>query len=240
MLLNKIDRYYATNSLLHRMNSIVKIICYIIFMIIIVTDDLLVNLILVDLLSLLIILSRVPLSIYLEPIIRLRYFWLGIIVICLLLGLPFVVSIVVVIKIILIIWYLLLITLTTSQSEITYSLEKILSPLKLIKIPVKKLSLGISFGLRFIPVIFNQASSVVRKLKSRGLGESKFMYFQAFIPTLILTYLEFKKVKMSMDLRMFDIGKRRTNYRFNCVGIFDIIIIVVHLGLLFLMIRCEV
>ncbi len=222
------------------MNSIVKIICYLIFMIIIVADDLMVNSILVSLLFVLILLSRVPLSIYLEPIIRLGYLWLGIILICLLLGFPFGLSIIIVVKIILIIWYLLLVTLTTSQSEITYSLEKVLFPLKLIKVPVKKLSLEISFGLRFIPLVFNQMSLALKKLRSHGLGESKFIYFRAFIPTLRSTYLEFSKLKMNMELRMFNVGKKRTNYRFNYVGIFDIIIIAIHLGLMFLMIRCEV
>lgn len=245
MLLNKLDKYYETNSIIHKMNSLVKMLCFIIFIITIVSNDLMINLILIDFLVILIFLSRVPVSIYLEIVIRFKFVLLFIFIISLLCGITIVTSIVIIIKIILIIWYLSLLTLTTGQSEITYSLELILKPLSVFKVPVNKVALKISFALRFIPMLFNQIDMVLKRLASLGLNyqanfKSRFKaYYKAIIPVLVLTFNKIRQIKQNMEIRLFSINRRRTNYRSNKVSLFDVIILIIHVGLLFLMMRLE-
>jgi len=243
MLLEKIDKYYETNSMIHKINPFIKILCFIIFIIIITSNDLMINLILVDLLVILIFLSRVPLSIYLEMVIRLRFILLLIFIINIICGITIVTSLVVVIKTILIIWYLSLLTLTTSQIEIASGLELLLRPLGLFKIKVNKLALDISFALRFIPMLFNQMALVLKAMASRGLNYQKdimsrvIIYPKAIIPVVTLTIAKINQMKANMEIRLFNINRKRTNYRTNNVGIFDIIVLIAHIGLLILMIR---
>lgn len=236
MLLNKIDRYYETNSLIHKMNPIIKMLNFIIFVIIIISNDLLTNLILIDLLVLLMIISKVPLSIYLEPLIRLKYFFLVLFLTTLLIF-PFSDCLVILVKIIVIIWYLELLTLTTSQSEIIYSLEILFNPLNYLKIPVNKLALEISFIIRFIPMMFNQNELITNSLVSRGIKRKKIKYnlitrFLIYINSFKICLNKINKIKVSMKMRLFSINVKRTNYRINKVSFFDIMLLGIHICIL--------
>lgn len=234
MLLNRLDCYYDTDSLIHKMNSTAKLICFLLFVIAIVSNDLIINFIFVDVLALLIFLSKIPLSIYLEPIIRLKFILLFVFILSLLCGTLVITSIVIVVKIVLIVWYLLLLSLTTSQSEITYSLGLLLYPLNYLKIPVKKLALFLSFVIKFIPLLFNQMDLVIKSYKSRTHHHRMIINLKAIIPSFRLTFKNIHNIKESMILRLYNYNIRRTNYRFNKVGIFDIIILLTHIVLLVL------
>ena len=234
MLMNKIDRYYETNSVIHKMNSFIKIICFLLFVIAIISNDLMVNILFIILLILLILFSKIPLSIYLEPILRVNWVLLILLIFNIIIGVSFYLNLIIIIKIILIIGYLLLINLTTSQSEIIYSLEILLTPLKIFKLPVNRIALFLSFCLRFIPMILNQYNEVLRSYKSRNSNFKISVYFKSIIMTFTKTFDKIKQIRKKMKLRLFDINKRRTNYRFNKIKIFDIIILFIHIILLIL------
>ena len=240
MLLTKLDKYYEANSIIHKMNPLIKLLCFLFFSITIISTDLMLNLILIDFLVILIFLSRVPISIYLEIVIRLKFVLLFIFIVSLLCGITIVTSIVIVIKIVLIIWYLSLLTLTTALTEIIYSLELFLKPLSFFKIPVNKIALNISLALRFIPMLFNQMDVVLSSMASRGLNyqnnfKNRFKaYFKSIIPVILLTFNKIGQMKKNMSIRLFSINCRRTNYRSNKVRILDIIILLIHASLLLL------
>ena len=234
MLINKIDSYYETYSLIHKMNSFIKMICFILFVITILSNDLMINLLFVDILVILILLTKIPLAIYIEIVIRLKYILLISFLISLFLSLSLTFSLVLVIKIILIIWYLFVITLTTSQSEIIYSLSIIFYPLKIFKINEKKLALFMSFVLRIIPLYFNQNSKVLKSYKSRMHKPNIILYLKSIIPSFRLTIKKIKDIKTMMILRLYNANVKRSNYRFNKVKIFDIIVLVIHITLLVL------
>lgn len=243
MLVSRLHKYYETNSIIHKMNPVIKILCFIIFIATIITDDLMINLILVDLLVIVIFLSKVPISIYLEVVIRLKFVLLLIFIISLLCGITVVTSFVIVIKIILIIWYLSLLTLTTAQTEIIYSLELLLKPFSKLKLPVNKITLNISLALRFIPMLFNQMDMVLKTMSGRGINYRDNVlvrlkaYAIAIIPAIDLTVKKIIGMKKNMKIRLYDVNRRRTNYRSNKVGVFDVLILLIHIVLFFLMIR---
>ena len=234
MLINKIDSYYETYSLIHKMNSFIKIVCFILFTITILSNDLMINLLFVDILVILILLTKIPLAIYIEIAIRFKYVLLITFIISLALTLSLNFSFILVIKIILIVWYLFVITLTTSQSEIIYSLSIIFYPLKILKINEKKLALFISFALRFIPLYFNQSNKVLKSCKSRMNKPSIIIHLKAIIPSLRLTIKKIIDIKTMMGIRLYNANVKRSNYRFNKVKFFDIIVLVIHITLLVL------
>ena len=56
--------------------------------------------------------------------------------------------------------YSTVLTLSTPPNEITYGLQRVLSPFRLIGLPVNKMALSISLALRFIPTIIDQENKI--------------------------------------------------------------------------------
>ena len=52
-------------------------------------------------------------------------------------------------------------TLSTSPIDLTDAFERLLSPLKIVKIPVHQLSMMMSIALRFIPTLMNELDKII-------------------------------------------------------------------------------
>ena len=61
-----------------------------------------------------------------------------------------------------------LLTYTTSPIALTDGLEKLLSPLKVIKVPVHELSMMMCIALRFIPTLIEETDKIMCAQKARG------------------------------------------------------------------------
>ena len=59
-------------------------------------------------------------------------------------------------------------TVTTMPLEIADAIEWILTPLKLIKVPVDKIALVMSIALRFVPTLFDETFKIMNAQRSRG------------------------------------------------------------------------
>ncbi len=70
---------------------------------------------------------------------------------------------------ILLIGYSSILTLTTSPSEITKSLYVFIRPFKLFKINVENIGLSLLIAVRFIPLLFEEASKIITAQKLRGV-----------------------------------------------------------------------
>ena len=66
-----------------------------------------------------------------------------------------------------------LLTLTTSSVQITYAIERILRPLRLLRFPVAEFSLMLSISLRFIPVIMEEFQKLLMAQTARGASLNK-------------------------------------------------------------------
>ena len=62
----------------------------------------------------------------------------------------------------------MLLTYTTSPISLTDGLESLLSPLKLIRIPVHTFGMMMSIALRFIPTLVEETEKIMNAQKSRG------------------------------------------------------------------------
>lgn len=111
-------------------------------------------------------------------------------------------------------------TLTTSPIDLTDAFEKLLTPLKWIKVPVHQLSMMMSIALRFIPTLMNELDKIILSQKSRGSEISSggiVNRIKAFIPLLIPLFVSaFQRAEdlaIAMEVRGYDTTKQRTSYR---------------------------
>ena len=61
-----------------------------------------------------------------------------------------------------------LLTYTTTPTMLTDALERLLSPLKVIKVPVHTLAMIMTLALRFIPVLIEEIERIMNAQKARG------------------------------------------------------------------------
>lgn len=113
-----------------------------------------------------------------------------------------------------------ILTLTTNPISLTDAFDKILAPLKLVKVPVQQLSMMMSIALRFIPTLMEELDKIILAQKSRGSEISSGSIGQrikAFIPLLIPLFISaFKRAEdlaIAMEVRGYDIKAKRSSYR---------------------------
>ena len=110
-----------------------------------------------------------------------------------------------------------LLTYTTSPIMITDGLERLLSPLKKIHFPVHELSMMMTIALRFIPTLVEETEKIMSAQKARGAQMdtgNMFQRAQAMIPILIPLFVSaFKRANelaTAMECRCYNGGEGRT------------------------------
>lgn len=245
-MLNKvmIGRYYSIPSFIHRMNPIAKVLCLILFLIMMMlTNDIRYNVVLMILLFLIILSTKIPLILYGKTIWGMKWFLLLILLINIIFGTTLQTTCITILRVIYIILYSTVLTLTTPPSEITYALEKILSPLKLLKIPVSRIALVLTLTLRFIPTIIDTGNQILKSQASRGIDyyqsnfKGKFLAVKSLlIPSFSIAFKKADKLLNAMEIRLYNTSSKRTNFRQNGWGIYDTFLVLMHLSLFILIV----
>ncbi|WP_251518053.1 MULTISPECIES: energy-coupling factor transporter transmembrane component T family protein [Staphylococcus] len=113
-----------------------------------------------------------------------------------------------------------ILTLTTSPIDLTDAFEKLLTPLKWIKVPVNQLSLMMSIALRFIPTLMDELDKIIFAQKSRGSEMSSGSilnrikaYIPLLIPLFISSFQRAEDLAIAMEVRGYDANSQRTSYR---------------------------
>lgn len=111
-------------------------------------------------------------------------------------------------------------TYTTSPIALTDALERLLSPLKKIKLPVHELSMMMTIALRFIPTLIEETDKIISAQKARGADfESGNIVrrMKALVPILIPLFVSaFRRAEelaLAMDCRCYQGGEGRTRLR---------------------------
>lgn len=234
-----IGKYLNVDSKIHQMNSICKILCTLLFIITTFLNNRLeLCLILLMVTFLLMSMSNIDLKIYFKSIYSLKVLVLSIIIINLICQVPIITTTLIIVRMILIVLYTTILTLTTSVSELTYGLEKIMSPLKIIKVPVNKLAFILTTAIRFIPTLIEEANIILMSLASRGMDYSKCnikekieCLQQILIPMITISLKKADTMSLSMELRLYSFNNR-SNYNINKWGILDSFQFLFHFVLL--------
>lgn len=126
----------------------------------------------------------------------------------------------IVLRLVLLVMISTIMTLTTSPISLTDAIESMLKPLKKIKFPVHELAMMMSISLRFIPTLMDELDRIIKAQTSRGsdvTAGSVFNRFKAIIPLLIPMFISaFKRaddLAVAMESRGYNAANVRTTYR---------------------------
>ena len=243
-----IGKYYPTKSMIHLLNPLTKIICLFIILISnIINSNLINSIILLGLIIGLYLISHLPIKLLKNVIYSIFPLLLLIFIINLIGTKNIIFSIISSINIIIVIINLMIITMTTSLTEITYGLEHFLNPLKKFKIKPSELSLKITNFIRFIPMYLDNKERIIKKIHNHNqdleLLELKYKiktYFEIKIKAFKLALKQLKQTTKMMDIRLYSIKEYRTNLRLNKFGVVDTLIILSHVVIFIFIVVSEV
>ena len=233
-----IGNYYLKDSIIHKLNPVAKIISLLLSIITTILANNLIDFIILFIFILtLMLFSKIEIKLYLKNIYTLRIFIIFIIIINLIFKVDIIPTIYMILKIIYLVILSAILTLTTPPTEITYGLERILRIFNKI-LPVNSIALSITLSLRFIPLITMQAERIIKAGSLRGLDfkegfKSKIKSISnLFIPMLYLSFKKADDLAEIMELRLYNYGLSRTNYRLNETKTKDIILLILNIVIL--------
>ena len=244
-MLNNITlgRYYQRESIVHSLNPIFKIISLIIMIIsIFFIDNYIDILMLGSYLLLSIVYSNINIKTYLKNILGIKIFLIFIFVIDIIFFNGINKIICDLFRIIFIILYSSILTYTTVITELTYGIDKILKPFNKI-IPVSDISMIISLSIRYIPSLTEEAKRIIKAQKIRGVSfdsknikEKIVSISGVLMPMFVMSIKKSEKMADIMDLRLYNYGKSKTNYRSNKWKILDTLLLILNVVILMIVV----
>lgn len=134
-----------------------------------------------------------------------------------------------------------MLTLTTTPVEISDAIEHLLSPLKLLFIPVHEFAMIMSIALRLIPTLMDETTKIMNAQKARGASFDHGNLFKragallpVLIPLLISSFRRAEELADAMDSRCYHGGKGRTRLKKRKYRLRDLVAGILFLGFFFL------
>ena len=217
-----IGRYINKSSVVHKLNPVFKIISLIIMIISIFFIDSYIDITLLSMYLLLTMLySDIDIKVYLKNIYGIKIFLIFIFIIDLIFFTSINRIIFDIFKLIFIVLYSSILTYTTSITELTFGIEKLLRPFNKL-IPVGDIAMIITLSIRYIPTLTEEASRIIKAQKLRGINfdtkniKEKIISISGILmPMFSLSIKRAEESADIMDIRLYNYGKSRTNYRTN-------------------------
>lgn len=138
-----------------------------------------------------------------------------------------------------------LLTYTTSPTELTDALERLLKPLKYIKVDVHSIAMTMTIALRFIPTLVEEIDKIMSAQKSRGADMDSgglIHRAKALIPVLIPLFVSaFRRageLAYAMECRCYRGGDGRTKMKVMKMSAKDFLalfVVIVLLGVIVLL-----
>lgn len=232
-----IGQFFPGNSLIHRLDPRFKIIATILFIVMLFSGDSLLCLGIGAFFTVMIVLmTKIPLKMYAKSIKPLLPF----LVITAAINLFLVssgnilwkwkflkitdegvnLSIFMIVRIVLLIVGSSVLTYTTSPITLTDAIERLLSPLKKLKVPIHELAMMMSIALRFIPTLIEETDKIISAQKARGaeIDSGSFMtrtknLISILVPLFISAFRRADELATAMECRCYNGGKGRTRLR---------------------------
>lgn len=111
-------------------------------------------------------------------------------------------------------------TLTTTPNNLTDGMEKMLSPLRVVKVPVHEVAMMMSIALRFIPILLEETDKIMKAQIARGAdfeSGNLFRKAKALVPLLVPLFISaFRRANdlaMAMEARCYRGGEGRTKMK---------------------------
>lgn len=111
-------------------------------------------------------------------------------------------------------------TLTTTPNNLTDGMERLMSPLKIFKVPVHEVAMMMSIALRFIPILLEETDKIMKAQMARGADfESGGILKRAaglvplLVPLFISAFRRANDLAMAMEARCYRGGDHRTKMK---------------------------
>lgn len=255
-----IGRYIPTNSIIHKLDSRVKIISTMIYIVaIFMITELVWFVPAVLFLILLIFLTKIKFRVMLNGLNAIKYLLLFMMVINIfviktgdvLVSFSFITiykdalfhTIFLVLRLMMLILYSSLLTLTTTPMELTDGIESLLKPLEVIKVPAHEIAMMISIALRFIPTLIEETDKIMKAQTSRGvefnegkLKDKVMAIVSLLIPLFVSAFKRADELANAMEARGYRGGEGRTKFRELKWGLNETLFLVSHLVLVFVIV----
>ena len=131
-----------------------------------------------------------------------------------------------------------LLTYTTSPIMLTDAIERLLSPLKKVRFPVHELSMMMTIALRFIPTLVEETDKIMCAQKARGaqldtggLMKKAKALVPVLIPLFVSAFKRANELATAMECRCYHGGEGRTRLRQFKTAPRDYVAIVIMLAL---------
>lgn len=113
-----------------------------------------------------------------------------------------------------------LMTLTTTPNQLTDGMEKLLKPLKKLKVPVHEISMMMAIALRFIPILTEELDKIMKAQMARGAEFDQGNLIQkvkSVVPILVPLFVSAVRrandLAMAMESRCYHGGEGRTKMK---------------------------
>ena len=242
-----IGQYYSANSVVHRMDARMKIVLTFALIISIFLCKSIPSLALIVLITVaLILVSRVPLKMVLKSVKPIAV----IVIFTGLLNLFYVrggtplldwhfihitskgifTAVFMAIRILCLVIISSLLTYTTTPTMLTDAIERLLSPLKIFKVPVHTLAMMMTLALRFIPTLVDEIDRITNAQKARGadlesggIVEKIKALIPIIVPLFVSAIRRAYELADAMDCRCYVGGEGRTRMKKMKLGARDFI-----------------
>lgn len=231
-----LGQYYQTDSLLHRLDSRVKLTATLLFIIsLFLVNNLWGYLMAAAFLAVCIRLSHVPFRYMVRGMRAILFLLLFALVFNLFLtpGTPVLrlwkltvtkegirMAAQIAVRLILLIIGSSLMTLTTTPNHLTDGLESLMKPLKKLRVPVHEVAMMMSIALRFIPILMEETDKIMKAQIARGadfesgnlLQRAKAMV-PLLVPLFIAAFRRANDLALAMEARCYRGGEGRTKMK---------------------------
>ncbi len=113
-----------------------------------------------------------------------------------------------------------LLTYTTTPIALTDAIEKLLGPLKRVKVPVHEIAMMMTIALRFIPTLLDETDKIIKAQSSRGadfdsgnMVERAKSFIPVLIPLFISAFRRADELATAMEARCYRGSEGRTRMK---------------------------
>lgn len=139
-----------------------------------------------------------------------------------------------------------LLTLTTSPLLLTDGIEKLLTPLKKIKVPAHEIAMMMTIAIRFIPTLAEETDKIMKAQTARGadfetgniIRRAKAMT-PLLIPLFVSAFRRADELATAMEARCYNGGGSRTKMKETRITKSDIITVIIFITGCLLLILTE-
>jgi len=130
-----------------------------------------------------------------------------------------------------------LLTYTTSPMALTDGIERLLSPLKKLHVPVHEFSMMMTIALRFIPTLIEETEKITSAQKARGadfdsgniISRARAM-IPVLIPLVVSAFRRADDLAVAMECRLYHGGEGRTRMKVMKMSAADFIFLAAMIG----------